>query len=221
MSDIAAKELGLLAGTKVGIGCIDAHAGAIGSLGTYLNGQPHLSADQFERRLVMIAGTSACHLVLSKNCIFTKGVWGPYYNALVPGYWLAEGGQTAVGSLLDRIIEHHSTYAALVRENSGKSIYEILNSKINEMASQAKVHPAMLTKNHHMLPYFHGNRSPRADPSLTGSIVGLTLDPVDLPLLYLSALQSIAYGTKHIIEELNKSGHKIETIVMTGGKYRM
>ena len=41
-----------------------------------------------------------------------------------------------------------------------------------------------------MLPYFHGNRSPRADPYLKGMISGLKLsDSVDsLALLYLATI---------------------------------
>src|SRR4051794_32430313 len=58
----------------------------------------------------------------------------------------------------------------------------------------------------YILPYFHGNRSPRADPTLVGSITGLTLDSHNLLPLYVAALQSIAAGTKHIIEAMNEKG---------------
>ena len=32
--------------------------------------------------------------------MFVKGVWGPYFSAMVPGLWLNEGGQSATGKLV-------------------------------------------------------------------------------------------------------------------------
>lgn len=37
-------------------------------------------------------------------------MWGPYFSAVLPGLWLLEGGQTAVGSLLDHLVETHPAY---------------------------------------------------------------------------------------------------------------
>ena len=72
------------------------------------------------------------------------------------------------------------------------------------------------------MPDFHGNRSPRADPTLRGMICGLRLgaDADDLALLYLATVQAIAYGTRHIIETLNAHGYAIDTILASGGGTR-
>lgn len=58
----------------------------------------------------------------------------------------------------------------------------------------------------------HG-RSPLADPHAKGILSGLTLDAnaEDLALLYLAAVQSIAYGTRHIIEHCNAHGLQVTT----------
>ncbi|MBA1984272.1 ribulokinase, partial [Escherichia coli] len=74
---------------------------------------------------------------------------------------------------------------------------------------------AFLTRDMHILPYFHGNRSPRANPTLTGAITGLKLSrtPEDMALQYLATIQAIALGTRHIIETMNQSGYTIDTIM--------
>ncbi len=77
----------------------------------------------------------------------------------------------------------------------------------------------MLTEGLHVLPDHHGNRSPRADPTLRGMVSGLKLSSsVDaLALLYFATIQAIGYGTRHIIEAMNAAGYRIETIVACGG----
>ncbi|VFS24619.1 FGGY-family pentulose kinase [Enterobacter cancerogenus] len=61
---------------------IDAHAGGVA-----------LTGAQPEGTLALISGTSNCHMLASQTAIFTPGVWGPYWGAMLPGYWLTEGGK--------------------------------------------------------------------------------------------------------------------------------
>lgn len=37
---------------------------------------------------------------MSEKPIFVKGVWGPYFSAMMPRLWLNEGGQSATGKLV-------------------------------------------------------------------------------------------------------------------------
>lgn len=37
---------------------------------------------------------------ISEDPIFVPGVWGPYFSAMVPGFWLNEGGQSVTGKLV-------------------------------------------------------------------------------------------------------------------------
>ena len=55
----------------------------------------------------LICGTSTCHMCLSKDAIFVPGVWGPYKSAIIPDFWLNEGGQSATGALVNHIIDSH------------------------------------------------------------------------------------------------------------------
>ncbi len=219
LTERAARELGLSAGTPVGVGIIDAHAGGIGMLGAALGGRKPSAAD-LETRVALIGGTSTCHMAVSRKPLFIKGIWGPYYSAMIPGFWLTEGGQSATGALVDFCIFSHakSKEIEIEAKKAGKTVYEILNKKLEEL-SKGLPFPAALTSDRHVLPYFHGNRSPRANPTLKGAACGMKLDnsPNELAQEYLATIQAIAYGTRHIIEEMNRKGYRIRTIFACGG----
>lgn len=212
VSTAAAVELGVPAGTQVGTSAIDAHAGGIGTIGAALPGG---AAPSLNHRLALICGTSSCHMAVSPAPRFVPGVWGPYYAAMLPGLWLNEGGQSATGSLLDHVVHSHPRASEL---GSGSAVYERLNARLDAMAA-GLASPGLLTRDLHVLPYFHGNRSPRADASLRGTISGLSLSDSldDLALLYLATTQAIAYGTRHIVEAFNAEGYAIDTILACGG----
>jgi len=214
----AASALGLREGTPVGVGIIDAHAGGIGSMGMAAEGEEQ-GVGQIQRTLALIGGTSSCHMAVSPEPRFISGVWGPYYGAMIPEMWLTEGGQSATGALLDHVIENHA-YAPRLKEDSaarGQTVYELLNRKVAEMKESANNSP--VTEELHVLPDFHGNRSPRADSHARGMISGLALDSSfeNLARLYLATIQSIAYGTRHIIDALNAKGYSISRIHACGG----
>ena len=217
----AAKELGLVAGTPVGVSIIDAHAGGLGMLGAKLGGRAPTPA-ALNRRLALIGGTSSCHMAVSERPRFIRGIWGPYFSAMIPGLWLTEGGQSATGALIDHVIFSHAAAAGLAAEakGAGLTIYELLNARLDALAKAEGVpFPAALTRELHVQPDFHGNRSPRADPTFRGVVSGLTLSATadDLARQYLAAIQAVAYGTRHIIEAMNRRGYAIDTVLICGG----
>ena len=215
LTESAAKALGLLPGTAVGVSIIDAHAGGIGMLGM-TEGPAH---PDLNRRLALIGGTSSCHMAVAPAKRPIGGVWGPYYSAMVPGRWLNEGGQSATGALVDHVIFNHGATTELkaAAEAEGITVYEVLNQTLARLAGDQPLHE--LTRDLHVCPYFHGNRSPRANPHLVGMISGLRLSATleDLARLYLATIQAIAYGTRHIIEEMNRAGYEIDTLTCCGG----
>src|SRR6478609_3118773 len=203
LTETSARELGLAAGTAVGVSCIDAHAGGIGLLGANSGGALHEL--ELERRLALIGGTSSCHMAVSKEPRFVPGVWGPYYSAMLPGLWLTEGGQSATGALLDATVHGHARGAELAERarREGTHPYALLEAELERLTGSSRgSFPAAVTGELHVLPDHHGNRSPRADPSLRGMVSGLGLatDLGALARLYLATIQGIAYGTRHIIE---------------------
>lgn len=219
LSAAAAGELGLAAGTPVSVSIIDAHAGGLGVLGAGA-GPAGLNADELESRVALIGGTSSCHMAVSRAARYVPGVWGPYFAAMIPGMWLTEGGQSATGALIDYVIHAHARGAELKAEAArrGASVYDLLNERVASLAAGAPF-PAALTAGLHVQPDFHGNRSPRANPTLRGMISGLTLGDSldDLALLYLATVQAVAHGTRHIIETLNGHGYRIDTVYACGG----
>jgi FGGY-family pentulose kinase len=219
LTERAAQELGLVPGTAVAVSIIDAHAGGLGLLGAPLDGKEP-TPETLEERVALIGGTSTCHMAVSRAPTFIRGVWGPYFSAMVPGLWLTEGGQSATGALIDHVIASHARGAELAADAKrlGTTPQAILNERLDALARDSRF-PAELTRGVHVLPDHHGNRSPRADPTLRGMITGLKLsDSIDhLALVYLATVQAIALGTRHILEAMNAEGYRIHTLLASGG----
>ncbi len=206
LSEQAADELGLPAGIAVATGIIDAHAGGVALCGA----QPQGS-------LAVISGTSCCHLVASREPVMVPGVWGPYFGAMLPGWWLNEGGQSAAGSLLDWTLRQSEAWPELQvqAKREGRSVHAVAGDWVAALESREGEPAASL----HVLADHYGNRSPRADPDARGVIAGLALESGrdGLARLYLASVQALAYGTRHIIESMNAAGHRIERLLITGG----
>lgn len=231
LCDKAAAELGLPAGIAIGSGVIDAYAGWIGTVGSKVDlepGQSSINAPKLDRseafsRLAAVAGTSTCHLAMSPDPVFVDGVWGPYRDIIIPGYCMTEGGQSATGELLKHVIETHPAFnqAQSIAESYHVNIYDYLNKHLKEMAHDQGA-PGVSYLGRHFFFYgdLWGNRSPIADPNMTGSIVGLTSDKtVDaLGIYYYATLEFIALQTRQIVETMNRSGHRITSVFMSGSQ---
>src|SRR6202043_2825909 len=130
MTVASASELGLATGTPVAVSLIDAHAGGLGVLGMSLSGSP--DDRPLEQRMALISGSSTCHMALAREERFVPGVWGPYFSAMVPGLWLAEGGQSATGALVDHVISSHARGAQLEADAKARAttVYALLNERL-------------------------------------------------------------------------------------------
>ena len=178
----AADDFGLLEGTAIGTSLIDAHAGALGMM---------TGASSLVGNIGLVSGTSTCHMLLSNKQSFVHGVWGPYWSAIIDGLWLMEGGQSSTGGLLDFIIQTHPAYPELLSKSELDNIYSTLESLAEELRkNKNQKDVCFLTQHFHLTVDFHGNRSPLADPLLTGSMVGLTLtkDLESLVIQYLGRI---------------------------------
>jgi ribulose kinase len=131
---------------------------------------------------------------------------------VAPGLWLNEGGQSVTGALLDHILALHAEGRAL--GPAGPDAHAKVIARIRELRAEQDG-PSRL----HVLPDFHGNRSPLADPHALGVISGLTLDASfdSLARLYERTAVGIVLGTRHILDALNATGYAIDHLHITGG----
>jgi FGGY-family pentulose kinase len=202
----AARDLGLTTACRVAAGVIDAYAGALGVLGGFAT-----EPSALDRHLALIAGTSSCVMMLSRDRKTFPGGWGPYWGAALPGFWVSEGGQSATGALLDHVIRLHGA--------GGKpdaALHAAIAGRIGALrAAEGEAFAARL----HVLPDFHGNRSPLADPHALGVISGLALDASfdGLCRLYWRTCVAIALGVRHILDTLHAGGIRVDTLHVTGG----
>jgi FGGY-family pentulose kinase len=206
LTPAAADALGLTTVARVGAGLIDAYAGALGVLGGFAR-----DLGGIDRHLALIAGTSSCLMAFSNEPRPFAGGWGPYYGAALPDCWLIEGGQSATGALLDHIILWHG---------AGGEPDAAMHCRIAERVMALRQEEGLnLAGRLHVLPDFHGNRSPLADPHALGVISGLTLDASfdSLCGLYWRTAVGIALGVRHILKTLNANGYVIDTLHVTGG----
>ncbi|WP_315701723.1 MULTISPECIES: FGGY-family carbohydrate kinase [unclassified Bradyrhizobium] len=220
LSRAAAQDLGLTPGTPVGASLIDAHAGGVGAIGGR-------EADGAEvnvcERLAYIMGTSACIMATTVEPCFVPGVWGPYYQGMVPGFWLNEGGQSAAGAAIDHLLRSHPCYgeASAAARAQGIDVIDYLERRIIARV-KAPGAAALLARDIHVLPEFLGNRSPYADPDSRAVIAGLDLasDIGAMERLFVAALCGLAYGLADVIDAFAANDVKSRIVVMAGGASR-
>ncbi|MDI9222264.1 FGGY-family carbohydrate kinase [Pantoea sp. EA-12] len=207
----AAADFGLPVGTPIAAGLIDAHAGGVGTLGA--DGRP-------EEKLAYVFGTSSCTMTPTREAAFVPGVWGPYYSAMVPGLWLSEGGQSAAGAAIDRLLEMHP--AAVIAQQAADAADLSLPVYLAEQARQnaaSDSETVRLVEGLHIVPEFAGNRAPFGDPYARAVICGLGMDNdvASLISLYIAGLCSLGYGLRQIIEAQASKGIVTRSIVISGG----
>lgn len=201
-----ADALGLPPGIPVAAGMVDAYAGALGLLADRL-----AHPADFDRHLALVAGTSSCVIRVSATPQPLPGFWGPYQGVALPGCWLVEGGQSAAGALLDHVVRMHAA--------GGTPTAERHRAIVARVEALLAAEGPDLAPRLHVLPDFHGNRAPLADPQATGVVSGLTLDTSfdGLCRLYWRCCVALALGLRHVVDALRDGGTPVETLHLAGG----
>ena len=192
-----AEKLGLKEGTAVAVGGVDAHVAVPAATVTDAG------------KMVMIMGTSLCHMVCDKDKRVVEGLCGVVSEGILPDYYGYEAGQTAVGDIFAWFIDN--CVPGWVREDAQKANTDV-HGHLSRLAGALKVGESGLLA----LDWWNGNRSILVNADLTGLIVGMTLGtrPEEM---YRAVLESTAFGTYKIIKQLEQGGVPITELYACGG----
>lgn len=193
----AAAMTGLKAGTAVSAGCADAYA-AIPAVGITEPGQ-----------LLMIMGTSTCHLLLGRSYDPIPGICGVTEGLFYPDLNLYEAGQSCVGDHFAWCVRScvPPDYFAEA-ERRGINIYSLLAEKA---AALRPGESGLLA-----LDWWNGNRSVLENGDLTGMILGMTLSTT-APEIYRALVEATAFGTRAILDNFTDHGIPVRELYACGG----
>ena len=192
-----AEITGLRPGIAVPIGNVDAHVSV-----------PAATVVE-PGRMVIIMGTSNCHMVLGEEEKIVEGMCGVVEDGIIPGFFGFEAGQSCVGDHFAWFVDNCVPVAYYEEATArGLNVHQLLEEK----AAQQKPGAHGLVA----LDWWNGNRSVLVDVDLTGLLVGATLatKPEDI---YRALIEATAYGTRVIVEAFDSNGVAVNEIVACGG----
>lgn len=192
----AANITGLKEGTAVAVANIDAHVAL-----------PAVKITE-PGKMLMIMGTSTCHLVMDKQEKFIPGVGGVVEDGVIPGYFAYEAGQACVGDHFDWVVRNAPESYKKEADEGKIDIHELFTRKASKLSPGES---GLLA-----LDWWNGNRSILTDADLTGMILGCTLltKPEEI---YRALIEATAFGTRVIIEAFEEGGVHIEELYAAGG----
>ena len=193
----AAAWTGLQPGTAVAVANVDAHVTVPAAQAM----DPGV--------MVMIMGTSTCHMVNAAERKEVPGMCGVVEDGILPGLFGYELGQSGVGDIFAWFVKNGvpPQYHEEARRK-GVSIHGVLE----EHAARRKPGESGLLA----LDWWNGNRSTLVDVDLSGLLIGATL-ATTAPEIYRALIEATAFGTREIIEALTGSGVPVDRIVAAGG----
>lgn len=176
--------------------CIDCYSSWFALMPTFL-----------QNSLFVVGGTSTCYLYASSEINHRiPGIWGPFSNILdcTGKYSVYEAGQSCTGKLIEHLFKTHPASSNVDPRNWPQLFIQITDfiEKVEQDTGDS-IH--IQTK--HMFFYgdLDGNRTPYADPAMSGMFIGETTDTSfrNLVYKYVCILEFIAFQTKHMLSIFN------------------
>jgi L-ribulokinase len=159
--------------------------------------------------MVMIMGTSICHMVLGTQEHTVPGMCGYVEDGIIPGFFGYEAGQSGVGDIFAWFVDHAvpPEYHAAAKKRKMD-----LHKALELEAAKLKPGESGLLA----LDWWNGNRSVLVDVDLTGMLLGATL-ATKAPEIYRALIEATAFGTRVIVEAFDKNGVPVNELVACGG----
>ena len=179
----ASAETGLVAGTPVNAGTVDAAAEAVSS-GVVEPGD-----------LMIMYGTTMFFIQVTEGPQPSELVWATGYT--FPGSYVVAFGMATTGALTRWFRDQFGAEEIAVERAGGPNAYAALG------ALAAAVPPG--SDGMICLPYFSGERTPINDPRARGMFAGLSLSHTK-GHLYRALLEATAYGAQQNLETIRATG---------------
>ena len=196
LTETAAARLGLCPGTAVAVSNIDAHV-SLPPAGITEPGT-----------LMMIMGTSTCHILLSREERPVPGMCGAVEDGVVPGLVGYECSQM-MGDHYNWFVEN-CVPEPLTREAAARGID--LHMLLSEKAAALRPGESGLVA----LDWWNGSRSVLVDGQLSGLMLGMTLNTPP-EALYRALVEATAYGARMILDTFLGAGLDVGRICTCGG----
>jgi L-ribulokinase len=148
---------------------------------------------------VVVIGTSICDMIVHPEETRLPGITGVVKDGILPGLYGYEAGQAAVGDMLAWFVDD------MVMDPGAYEEFERAAAEIGPGET------GLLA-----LDWWNGNRTILADADLTGAIFGLGLHTTR-EQIYRALLESIAFGSRRIMDNFEEHGLVLSQIVACGG----
>ena len=190
----AASECGLLEGTPVVAGALDAACGTLGA-GVCHPGETQEQGGQ-------AGGMSICLDTYQANPRLILS-----YHA-VPGQWILQGGTVGGGGVMRWMEKEFADYERIKGQETGKSSLVLFNEIAEKVApgSDGVV----------FLPYMSGERSPIWDPNAKGVFYGLDFSKTKGHFVR-AAMEGVALSLKHNLDVAYEAGASVSELRAMGG----
>ena len=194
VTEKASLETGLLQGTPVTAGGLDAACGTLGA-GVILPGQTQEQGGQ-------AGGMSICigEYKTDKRLICSYHV--------VPDLWLLQGGTVGGGGIMAWMERELGGEERLLAQESGANSFQLMDKKASEIPAGSD---GVI-----FLPYMAGERSPLWDPTAKGLFFGLDFKKSKGHMIR-AALEGAAYSLLHNLEAAKESGAEADVLHAMGG----
>jgi L-ribulokinase len=209
-----ADKLNLPENVVVGVGAFDAHMGAVGG-----EIKPYY--------LSKIMGTSTCDMLVAPfdevGDTLVSGICGQVDGSITPGLLGLEAGQSAFGDVyawfkdviswpVTSILANTELLDADTRTKLVDDVMDRIIPVLTAEAEKIDIGESGIVA----LDWMNGRRTPDANQSLKGAVMGLNLGS-DAPKIFRALVEATVFGSKKIIDRFLSEGVRVDGVIALGG----